>query len=122
MREFVRLNAVAESILKVLLEHDRANPANLCFALGCDKVKLGKNLAFLMSEGYVTNTNPEHAGKVYPEDEYRIAVAGENYLSSLKFYTVRDRRQHWINIINGLTALVALIKAFWNDISAIIWR
>ena len=104
------------------MKHDRANPDNLCFALECDKVKLGDYLRSLMVQGYVANTNREHAGEVYPADEYRITVEGENYLSSVEFYNDRDKRQHRINIITGTTALVALIKAFWNEISAIILR
>ena len=122
MKDFVRLNPVSESVLKVLVKHNRANPDNLCFALDCDKAKLGDYLRSLMAQGYVINTNHEHAGEVFPDDEYRITVEGENYLSSVKFYSVQDKRQHWINIINGTISLVALIKAFWNDISAVIWR
>lgn len=122
MTELVRLNAVSESILKLLRKHVRANPENLCFALECDKVKVGDCLRSLMAQGYVDNTNREHAGEVYPADEYRITVEGENYLSSVDFYNGRDKRQHWINIINGATALIALIKAFWNEISAIVLR
>ena len=122
MKDFVRLNSVSESILKVLVKHNRATPDNLSFALTCDKVKLGDYLHSLMAQGYAVNINREHAGEVFANDEYRITVDGENYLSSVKFYTVRDKRQHWINIINGATALTALIKAFWNEISAVIWR
>lgn len=122
MQDFVRLNPVSESVLKVLMKHERANPDNLCFALGCDKSKLGKNLAFLMEAGYVSNSNPDHAGKVYGGDSYRITIAGENYLSSLDFYRIRDKRQFIKEIVIGTTSLVALIKAFWNEISAIILR
>ena len=122
MQDFVRLNPVSESILKLLHKRERANPDNLRFALECDKAKLGDYLRSLMSQGYVVNTNRKHAGEVFPNDEYRITVEGENYLSSAKFYAIRDKRQHWINIINGTIALVALIKAFWNEISAVIWR
>ena len=122
MQDFVRLNPVSESVLKVLMKHERANPDNLCFALGCDKSKLGKNLAFLMEAGYVSNSNPNHAGKVYGDDSYRITIAGENYLSSLDFYRIRDKRQFIKEIVIGTTSLVALIKAFWNEISAIILR
>lgn len=122
MQDFVRLNPVSESILKVLQKHSRANPDNLRFALECDKAKLGDYLRSLMFEGYVVNTNHEHAGEVFTSDEYRITVEGENYLSSAKFYALRDKRQNWINIINGTIALVALIKAFWNEISAVILR
>ncbi|MBQ6298703.1 MAG: hypothetical protein IJK81_13650 [Selenomonadaceae bacterium] len=122
MKDFVRFNPVAESMLKVLVAHDCANPDNLSFALSCDKLTLGKNLRFLLEEGYVVNANPEHSGKVYPNDNYRITVAGENYLSSLKFYSTRDRRQHWINIINGAIALVALVRAFWGDIISALQR
>lgn len=122
MTEFVRLNPVSESILKILLKHKRANPDNLVFALECDKAKLGDYLRSLMAQGYVVNVNREHAGKVCADDEYRITVEGENYLSSVSFYAIRDKRQHYINIITGTTALVALIKAFWNEISAVILR
>ena len=122
MTDFVRLNSVSESILQVLLKHDRATLDNLSFALDYEKVKLGKNLEFLMEAGYVANANPDHAGKIYANDIYRITVAGENYLSSLKFYSIRDKRQFWINIINGAVAWTALIKAFWNEISAVIWQ
>ena len=122
MTDFIRLNAVAESILKVLSEHDRANPDNLSFALNCDKPVLGKNLDFLMAQGYVANTNADHAGKVYPADDYRITVAGENYLSSLKFYRIRDKRQFVKDIIIGATSLVALIKAFWSEITSVLQR
>ena len=122
MADFVRLNTVAESILKVLLEHDRANPDNLSFALNCDKVKLGKNLRFLLAEGYVSNSNPEHSGEVYDKDDYRITIAGENYLSSLKFYRIRDKRQFVKDVIIGATSLVALIKAFWNEITSVLLR
>ena len=122
MTEFVRLNAVSESILRVLMKHDRANPDNLCFALECDKVKVGDYLRSLMAQGYVANTNREHGGEVYPADAYRITVEGENYLSILKFYHVRDKRQLVKDIIIGTTSLVAIIKAFWNEISAIILR
>lgn len=118
--EFMRLNPVSESILTVLTKHSRANPDNLCFALECDNAKLGDYLRALMIQGYVVNCNREHAGEVHSADKYRITVEGENYLSSVKFYSVREKRQHYINIITGATALVALIKAFWNEISAVI--
>lgn len=122
MTDFVRLNPVSESILKVLLKHSRANPDNLHFALECDKVKIGDYLRSLMVQGYVVNTNHEHAGEVHHSDEYKITVEGENYLSSVNFYSVREKRQHYINIVTGTTALVALIKAFWNELSATILR
>lgn len=122
MTDFVRLNMLAESILRVLEKHERANPENLSFALNCDKVKLGKNLEFLMCAGYIANTNPDHAGKIYASDDYRITVVGENYLSSLKFYSVRDKKQLVKDIIIGTTSLVAIIKAFWNDITSAILR
>ena len=122
MTEFVRLNPVSEKILKILLKHKRANPDNLVFALQCDKAKLGDYLRSLMAQGYVVNVNREHADKVCTDDEYRITVEGENYLSSVNFYAIRDTRQHYINIITGTTALIALIKAFWNEISAVILR
>ena len=122
MADFMRLNPVSESILKVLLKHGRANPDNLRFALECDKPKIGNYLRSLMAQGYVANTNHENAGKVSPSDEYKITVEGENYLSSVNFYSVREKRQHYINIVTGATALVALIKAFWKEISAVILR
>lgn len=122
MKDFVRLNPVSESILKVLIKHNRATPDNLSFALDCDKVKLGDYLRSLMSQGYVVNTNREHVGEVFPDDEYRITVDGENYLSSVKFYTVRDKRQFVKDVVIGTTSLVALIKAFWNEITSVILR
>lgn len=94
MKDFVQLNPVSESILKVLVKHNRANPDNLSFALDCDKVKLGDYLRSLMPQGYIANISREHAGEVFPSDEYRITVDGENYLSSLKFYSERDKRQY----------------------------
>ena len=75
-----------------------------------------------MAQGYVANTNREHAGEVFPKYEYRITVEGENYLNSLKFYRIRNKRQFVKDIVIGTTSLVALIKAFWNEISAVILR
>ena len=122
MKDFVQLNPVSESVLKVLVKHNRANPDNLCFALDCDKAKLGDYLRSLMAQGYVINTNHEHAGEVFPDDKYRITVEGENYLSSVKFYRIRDKRQFVKDVVIGTTSLVALIKAFWNDITSAILR
>lgn len=122
MHDFVRLNPVSESVLKVLMKHTRATPDNIRFALDCDRAKLGDYLRSLMSQGYVANTNHEHAGEVFANDEYRITVEGENYLSSLKFYRIRDKRQFIKDIIIGTTSLVALIKAFWNEITSAILR
>ena len=68
------------------------------------------------------NANPEHSCEVYPRDDYKITVEGENYLSSLNFYNTRDKQQFVKDIVIGTTSLVALIKAFWNEISALLLR
>lgn len=116
---FPRINPVAESILKILEERN-ANPENLAFVLRCEEKVIGENLKFLLLEDYVINTNNEHlkASTVYPRDNYRITVYGRNYLSSVKLVYVRDRRQFIINVVNASVALTALVKAFWNEISA----
>lgn len=118
---FPRLNSLAESILEVLFKN-RANPENLITILKCDKPKLGENMRFLLNEGYIKNCNPKHAmsTEVYPLDNYRLTVSGENYLSSVNLSCVKDKRQFWINLANAAVSLTALLKAFWNEISAVL--
>lgn len=118
---FQRLNSLAESILEVLFKN-RANPENLTTLLKCDKPKLGENMRFLLDEGYIKNCNPKHAmsTEVHPRDDYRITVSGENYLSNVNLSCVKDNRQFWINLANAAVSLTALIKAFWNEISAVL--
>ena len=119
MREFVRLNQTAESILKILLGRP-ASPNNLAFALRCDKVRIGENLKFLLAESYVINPKCKDVTLIRPDDDYKITSAGENYLSSVRFVSIRDKRQFIINVINASISLTALVKAFWNEISGLL--
>ena len=120
MSDFPRLNPLAESILKILIERP-ASPENLAFVLRCDKPTLGKQLKFLLAEEYIVNPKAtKNSPLLQPNEEFKITVTGENYIASVRFYSVRDRRQFWINIINAAVSWTALIKAFWNEISEVL--
>lgn len=120
MSNFSHLNPLAESILKILADRP-ATPANLIFVLRCDKPTLGKHLKYLLAEEYVFNSKqPDNRTLLSPDDNYKISVKGENYLAELKFVVVAKKRQFWINIVNAAVSWTALIKAFWNEISAVI--
>ena len=120
MSDFPRLNPLAESILKILIERP-ASPENLAFVLRCDKTTLGKHLNFLIAEKYIVNpTATKNSPLIQPNKEFKITVIGENYLASVRFISVRDKRQFWINIINAAVSWTALIKAFWNEISEVL--
>jgi len=119
--KFPRLNPTAESILKILAERP-ANPDNLAFVLRCDEQILGRHLRFLLTEGYVATSKfvKDKPTLIYPREKYYITVVGENYLASVRFISIRDKRQFWINIVNAAVSWTALIKAFWNEISEVL--
>ena len=41
----------------------------------------------------------------------------EKTVISVRFISIRDKRQFWINIFNAAVSWTALIKAFWYEIS-----
>ena len=123
MFEFPRIDKTAEAILKLLKER-RANPDNIAYALKIEKKNIGEILRFLLQKEYIANATTGHyeSKEVFAHDDYRITINGKNYLASVKFYGEKDRRQFWINIINGSIAFSAFVRAFWSDIIAGIER